>query len=79
MNEAININEVLAMDGHEISKLTVEQRKMLDLAFLKSRQYGLAIAVTNKATSEDLAKASSSEDAERIMAEAGSIVSVRKP
>lgn len=79
MIEEINIDEVLAMDGHEISNLTIEQRQMLDLAFLKSRQYGLAIAVKNKATAEDLAKASSAEDAERIKAEAGSIISVRKP
>ncbi|MGP9509129.1 MULTISPECIES: hypothetical protein [Halomonas] len=66
MNEEININEVLALDGREISKLTVEQRQMLDLAFLKSRQYDLAIAVTNKATGEDLAKASSCEDADVV-------------
>lgn len=79
MKEKINVDEVLAMDGRDISGLTTEQRQTLNHAILKSRQYGLAISVTNNATHEDLAKASSAEDAERIMAEAGSIVSVRKP
>ncbi|AJY53307.1 hypothetical protein [Halomonas sp. KO116] len=78
MNEQINTDEVLAMNGQDISSLSVEQRQKLNQAIEKSRLYGLAISVTNKATSEDLAIASSAEDAERIMAEAGSVISVRK-
>ena len=78
MNESINIEEVVAMDGQEISELTAKQRKTLNRAIEKSRQYGLVISVTNQASREDLAKACSAEEAERIQSEAGSIVSVRK-
>ena len=78
MKEELNVDKVLAMDGHNISMLTDEQRQSLNLATLKGRQYGLVISVANKVTSEYLARASSAEDAERIMAEAGCIVSVRK-
>nr|WP_289073732.1 hypothetical protein [uncultured Halomonas sp.] len=78
MNEATIIDEVAALDGREISKLTTEQRQTLNHAIEKSRQLGLVISVTNQASREDLAKAGSTEEAERIQAEAGSIVSVAK-
>lgn len=78
MNEATIIDEVTALDGHEISELTTEQRQTLNHAIEKSRQLGLVISVTNQASREDLAKAGSAEEAERIQAEAGSIVSVAK-
>lgn len=78
MNEATIIDEVVAMDGHKISELTTEQGQTLNHAIEKSRQLGLVISVTNLASREDLAKAGSPEEAERIQAEAGSIVSVRK-
>lgn len=78
MNEATIIDEVAALDGREISELTTEQRQTLNHAIEKSRQLGLVISVTNQASREDLAKAGSAEEAERIQAEAGSIVSVAK-
>lgn len=78
MNEATIIDEVAALDGREISELTTEQRQTLNHAIKKSRQLGLVISVTNQASREDLAKAGSAEEAERIQAEAGSIVSVAK-
>jgi len=78
MNEATIIDEVAALDGREISELTTEQRQTLNHAIEKIRQLGLVISVTNQASREDLAKAGSAEEAERIQAEAGSIVSVAK-
>ncbi|NLC22131.1 MAG: hypothetical protein GX771_09530 [Halomonadaceae bacterium] len=78
MNEATIIDEVAALDGREISELTTEQRQTLNHAIEKSRQLGLVVSVTNQASREDLAKAGSAEEAERIQAEAGSIVSVTK-
>ena len=78
MNEATIIDEVVAMDGHQISGLTTEQRQTLNHAIEKSRLLGLVISVTNQASRQDLAKAGSAEEAERIQAEAGSIVSVAK-
>lgn len=78
MNEATIIDEVVAMDGHQISGLTTKQRQTLNHAIEKSRLLGLVISVTNQASRQDLAKAGSAEEAERIQAEAGSIVSVAR-
>lgn len=76
-NYASVISEIKALDGRIWAMLTADEKSLINFFGDRGRKYGVAISFTDHASHEELMKATSKEQADRILSATNSKVSVR--
>ncbi|WP_334043639.1 hypothetical protein [Burkholderia ambifaria] len=71
-----SIEQVNALNGKILAMLSEDEQAVLDFYRLQGRKYGVTISAVNEANPEELARATSREQADQILKRSNSRVSV---
>ena len=70
------IEEVKALDGKIFAMLTERENEVLNHYLDQGRKFGVAVSIISEADPEELARASSKEQADQIMKSANSRIAI---
>jgi hypothetical protein len=70
------LEQVKALDGRIFAMLSKDEQAVLDFYRLQGRKYGVTVAILNESDPEELARASSQEQADQILKRSNSRVSI---
>lgn len=73
------IAKVKALDGRLFVTLTEDEESVLDFYRRQGRKYGVTVAILNECDPEELARASSQEQADQLLKRANSRISIVVP
>ena len=76
MNDQPSIEEVKALDGRIFAMLNEEEEAVLNFYLHRGRKFGVSVSIINEASKEELAKATSKQQADHILKSANSRIHV---
>ncbi|HEP6430835.1 TPA: hypothetical protein VDB83_005161 [Burkholderia cenocepacia] len=71
-----SIEQAKALNGKILAMLSEDEQAVLDFYRLQGRKYGVEISIVNEADPEELARATSREQADQLLKRSNSRVSV---
>lgn len=76
MDTIPTIGQIAALDGRIFAMLTPQESEVLDFYRAQGRKFDVAVSIINKADADELARAVSPQQADAIMKQANSLISI---
>lgn len=76
MNTIPTIDQIKALNGRIFAMLTPQESKVLDFYRAQGRKFDVSVSIINQADADELAQAASPQQADAIMKQANSLISI---